>query len=502
MSAPNLLQQGIAAAKAGRKEEARRLLLQVIERDERNEQAWLWLSGVVDSPQEKLTCLQNVLDINPENTVARAGAQWLEEQLPASGPTERCPRCGAPTTQAETECAQCGLPLIVACPTCGDYADVTNVSCPACGNTLGDFRQGAAYHLALAQAYLGRHKPDRAREAMARAEAEAPRDPMVLESLAELYEQAGDLDAAAATYERAIELAPDSAALRARLGAIYHQRADSERAREAYEQAAQIDDQDPVVLVELARLRMAEAQAPEAIELLQRVVKQKPLHAEAHLLLGHAYLSLEQPRHARHHYEYARDYAPPGSQILHEAEEGIVQLKYPALQTEASAPIRSRPRKRPGCVTLYAVLLGISAACGLLGLIPAILVATRGSSMLSDPALAQGLPMSPQEIQSFLGTYMAISIAISLGNIALNLIQAIGLWLMKNWARIIVLILNGLGLVGTVFYIVVTMAGAGLLAGTEGFDSSLAIFACVILFVIGLQGYTFFWFWANGDLFD
>jgi len=36
----DLLQQGIAAAKAGQKEEARRLLTQVVEGDERNERAW------------------------------------------------------------------------------------------------------------------------------------------------------------------------------------------------------------------------------------------------------------------------------------------------------------------------------------------------------------------------------------------------------------------------------------------------------------------------------
>jgi hypothetical protein len=36
-----LLQAGIAAAKAGRKETARQALLKVTELDERNEQAWL-----------------------------------------------------------------------------------------------------------------------------------------------------------------------------------------------------------------------------------------------------------------------------------------------------------------------------------------------------------------------------------------------------------------------------------------------------------------------------
>ena len=40
-----ILKQGIAALKAGRKAEARSFLMQVVEQDERNEMAWLWLSG-------------------------------------------------------------------------------------------------------------------------------------------------------------------------------------------------------------------------------------------------------------------------------------------------------------------------------------------------------------------------------------------------------------------------------------------------------------------------
>jgi hypothetical protein len=54
----NLLEQGISAALTGRREEARALLAQVVEADERNEQAWLWLSGLVEEPEEIRTCLE------------------------------------------------------------------------------------------------------------------------------------------------------------------------------------------------------------------------------------------------------------------------------------------------------------------------------------------------------------------------------------------------------------------------------------------------------------
>src|ERR671931_800919 len=73
-----LLQQGIAAARAGRREEALALLMQVVEADERNEQAWLWLAGVIDDPEDMRTCLENVLDLNPGNVKAQQGLAWIE----------------------------------------------------------------------------------------------------------------------------------------------------------------------------------------------------------------------------------------------------------------------------------------------------------------------------------------------------------------------------------------------------------------------------------------
>jgi tetratricopeptide (TPR) repeat protein len=83
MANPDLdrvLQEGIAAARGGQKERARELLLQVIGQDEEVEAAWLWLSGVVDDPEERRICLENVLALNPGNAAARNGLRWLAEQ--------------------------------------------------------------------------------------------------------------------------------------------------------------------------------------------------------------------------------------------------------------------------------------------------------------------------------------------------------------------------------------------------------------------------------------
>lgn len=82
------LREGVAAAQAGRRAEARALLMRVIEANERSEQAWLWLSGVVDTDEERLICLENVLTLNPDNVRARAGMKWLQKRGVVAEPPE------------------------------------------------------------------------------------------------------------------------------------------------------------------------------------------------------------------------------------------------------------------------------------------------------------------------------------------------------------------------------------------------------------------------------
>jgi hypothetical protein len=80
------LQQGIAALRAGDKVEARRLIGRVIRQNPRNAHAWLWLSGAVETDQERLTCLNKVLALNPENKAAQRGVTALQKRVPVTSP--------------------------------------------------------------------------------------------------------------------------------------------------------------------------------------------------------------------------------------------------------------------------------------------------------------------------------------------------------------------------------------------------------------------------------
>lgn len=65
--AKELRKQGIAAAKAGQKEQARKLLQQALRLEPNNEAAWLWVASVAKDERERLFCLHKLLEINPTN---------------------------------------------------------------------------------------------------------------------------------------------------------------------------------------------------------------------------------------------------------------------------------------------------------------------------------------------------------------------------------------------------------------------------------------------------
>jgi tetratricopeptide (TPR) repeat protein len=127
-----LLGEGIRSAREGDRTRARELLMRVVELDERQVRAWLWLSEVVDDEADRVLCLENVLAIDPGNQVARTGLRWLREQqartceeVETAGrhPSDdlweepphplHCPYCAAMTEEADRRCATCGGQLWV-----------------------------------------------------------------------------------------------------------------------------------------------------------------------------------------------------------------------------------------------------------------------------------------------------------------------------------------------------------------------------------------------------
>lgn len=93
--AEQLYSRGVAAARGGQKTLAASLLRQAVKLNPQHEQAWLWLSGVLDDPQDVAFCLRAVLGINPGNERAQKGLAWIEQQT-AQQPAKPAPRIAIP----------------------------------------------------------------------------------------------------------------------------------------------------------------------------------------------------------------------------------------------------------------------------------------------------------------------------------------------------------------------------------------------------------------------
>ncbi|MFZ1397004.1 MAG: hypothetical protein WAS33_08915, partial [Candidatus Promineifilaceae bacterium] len=68
--------------KAGERDQARELLLSLVENNPRHELAWLWLSELVPEPEDKIIALENALTLNPERPQTKTRLAQLRQKYP------------------------------------------------------------------------------------------------------------------------------------------------------------------------------------------------------------------------------------------------------------------------------------------------------------------------------------------------------------------------------------------------------------------------------------
>jgi tetratricopeptide (TPR) repeat protein len=144
MNLQEKLAQGITAAKAGNKPEARRLLTEVVKTDERQLEAWLWLSQVLDSLEDKTVCLENALTLDPDNEFAQkqlAQVKSSQEKLfaPTYAPGEEEPPPMVAPTPEPVQLSTADYPHQpdefddpLLCPYCVAPTQADDKSCPSC----------------------------------------------------------------------------------------------------------------------------------------------------------------------------------------------------------------------------------------------------------------------------------------------------------------------------------------------------------------------------------
>ncbi|ABU56664.1 tetratricopeptide repeat protein [Roseiflexus castenholzii] len=100
-----LLQLGIEAAREGNREEARNLFSLLTRQEPDNVQAWLWLAGVAEGPEQRRAALERVIALDPNNEMAIKGLQAMGAPLPkreSERPTE-APPSPPPASEAQAK---------------------------------------------------------------------------------------------------------------------------------------------------------------------------------------------------------------------------------------------------------------------------------------------------------------------------------------------------------------------------------------------------------------
>lgn len=75
------LRLGTRAALDGQRSDARYYFVQAVRSDMESARAWLYLGGVADDPALTLSCMQKVLQLDPDNGDARTGLLWARTRL-------------------------------------------------------------------------------------------------------------------------------------------------------------------------------------------------------------------------------------------------------------------------------------------------------------------------------------------------------------------------------------------------------------------------------------
>jgi Flp pilus assembly protein TadD len=367
-----LLREGIAAAKAGQKktgptttqqkrvyridtdrikhrERARDLLTQVVELDETNVIAWLWLSTVLDDLAEKRLCLENVLVLEPDNKPAQNGLAQLVRQAaaapvkperdpePAAGPAENaaltnsnetpCPFCRQPISIMDTICGHCHLPLVVECPKCKTTTDIEQPHCSNCSWLLGDYRQGAAYFAELARAYQEDENHRRALETWQFVEILDADYPDLYVHMGRAQAALGHSQEAIDNLKRLLQAGQAKLAVYLALGNIYQETRRWRSAEATYREALQLFPTSAQAHFALGWLLMEIQRPQDALPTIRKATELDPRHGLAWYRLAQLYEMSRQRGAATQAYKKAVALLPEETLAAQKAQQRLAVLE-------------------------------------------------------------------------------------------------------------------------------------------------------------------------------
>jgi protein O-GlcNAc transferase len=176
----------------------------------------------------------------------------------------------------------------------------------------------------LGGAHFQQNQDIRAIEALSAASRLDPNDVEILNTLGAAYGRAGRIKEAVAAFQQAIQLDPNHSAVALNCGRLLFSSGSFLEAEAWLTKAASLRPGRAKILRLLAEARLALGQPRLAVTAGEQAVQADPDNAEAHLVLGQAYLSIRKLEAAHHHLTHFLSRTPDhpeGLYYLAETEE-------------------------------------------------------------------------------------------------------------------------------------------------------------------------------------